>query len=120
MLPLEYDCVCYKLCLFSQTIPMALVREFGITGKQLLVLRDPLGSSWPVRTASWRSGRMVFATGWSDFYKGNCLEEGDVCVFEFVQNASLIHVHIFRAREVTVQVDEKPGNQVLNLVIAVS
>ncbi|XP_010908022.1 B3 domain-containing protein At3g17010 [Elaeis guineensis] len=109
----HFIATCRKSRRSYMTIPMALVREFGLTGKQLVILRDPVGSSWPVRIASWRSGRMVFATGWSDFYKGNCLEDGDVCVFEFVQNASLIHVHIFRAKEVAAEMDQKPGECLL-------
>lgn len=74
-----------------------------------MILRDPVGSLWPVKVACRRDGRVVLGTGWADFLRGNCLGEGDICVFEFVREINEIHVHIFRVKDDTEELVGKSG-----------
>ncbi|PKA57384.1 Putative B3 domain-containing protein [Apostasia shenzhenica] len=92
------------------TIPRSFEKECKLRKMNDIILQDSKWRTWPVRIADWR-GRVALATGWAKFRDGNYLEEGDVCVFEFLQANYAIRVHIFRVKEYDVPDRRKIGNR---------
>lgn len=92
------------------TIPVSFIRECELGKMDAIILQDQMGRSWPVRIAHW-IGRVAMAKGWPKFRDVNHLNEGDVCVFEFLEADKAIHVHIFRAKENTATVLRRTGNR---------
>ena len=104
-------------CFDCQTIPTELAKKYNLDEKNLIVLRDPRGTSWSVTLSSWQDGRRCLSSGWSHLYKKNRLKEGDVCVLEFVQGGAAINVHIFRAEEYNAKKIPKPRKELFHLLI---
>ncbi|WCJ33815.1 B3 domain-containing transcription factor VRN1 [Euphorbia peplus] len=49
-------------------------------------IEDRDGNEWMIDTNFlWKGGSLRLQNGWSEFYGENCLEEGDVCLFELIQ-----------------------------------
>ncbi|KAL0911196.1 hypothetical protein M5K25_019318 [Dendrobium thyrsiflorum] len=92
------------------TIPVSFMRECDLGSMEAIILQDQKGRSWPVRIAHW-IGRVAMAKGWAKFRDVNHLKEGDVCVFEFLEADTAIHVHIFRAKQNTAGVLRRAGNK---------
>lgn len=67
------------------TIPAEFVKSNNLSQHQSLALRDPSGKLWDVKLKLWRScnaTRQILFHGWYEFYRGNNLKIGDLCIFE--------------------------------------
>ncbi|KAH7686354.1 B3 DNA binding domain-containing protein [Dioscorea alata] len=90
-----------KLCRSHITKPyvMRLPRAFSHTHlprkKSVLIIKDPNMKSWEVTHIPHEGDRDRLSAGWYNFFRGNDLKLGDVCVFELVKPLQL-NVHIFR------------------------
>lgn len=87
-------CVC--VCVNMQRFPTGFSRQHLPRERTDVVLRDPGGKVWSVLYIPNTRDRL--SRGWCAFARGNCLEEGDYCVFELVAAAEF-QVHIFRVVE---------------------
>ncbi|OVA05170.1 B3 DNA binding domain [Macleaya cordata] len=96
---------------YHLTIPRALAIENGLETKRSIVLQDPEGRSWPVIISRRPDGRIDMTNGWPQFWKGNRLEVGDTCLFEFLNQSkgNKLSVRIFRKAEV-----KKPARLLLS------
>ncbi|TVU35254.1 hypothetical protein EJB05_17132, partial [Eragrostis curvula] len=78
---------------FMMRFPTGFSRQHLPRERTDVVLRDPGGKAWVVLYIPNTRDRL--SRGWCAFARGNCLEEGDYCVFELVAAAEF-RVHIFR------------------------
>ncbi|GJM93280.1 hypothetical protein PR202_ga09825 [Eleusine coracana subsp. coracana] len=78
---------------FMMRFPTGFSRQHLPRDRTDVVLRDPGGKAWVVLYIPNTRDRL--SRGWCAFARGNCLEEGDYCVFELVAAAEF-RVHIFR------------------------
>ncbi|XP_006644645.1 B3 domain-containing protein Os01g0723500 [Oryza brachyantha] len=81
---------------FMMRFPTGFSRQHLPRERTDVVLRDPGGKAWVVLYIPNTRDRL--SRGWCAFARGNCLEEGDYCVFELVAAAEF-RVHIFRVVE---------------------
>ncbi|XP_062220064.1 B3 domain-containing protein Os01g0723500-like [Phragmites australis] len=81
---------------FMMRFPTGFSRQHLPRERTDVVLRDPGGKAWVVLYIPNTRDRL--SRGWCAFARGNCLEEGDYCVFELV-GAAEFRVHIFRVVE---------------------
>uniref|UniRef100_A0A0D9V549 TF-B3 domain-containing protein n=1 Tax=Leersia perrieri TaxID=77586 RepID=A0A0D9V549_9ORYZ len=81
---------------FMMRFPTGFSRQHLPRERTDVVLRDPTGKAWAVLYIPNTRDRL--SRGWCAFARGNCLEEGDYCVFELVA-AGEFRVHIFRVVE---------------------
>ncbi|XP_048568121.1 B3 domain-containing protein Os01g0723500-like [Triticum urartu] len=81
---------------FMMRFPTGFSRQHLPREKTEMVLRDPGGKAWAALYIP--STRDRLSRGWCAFARGNCLEEGDCCVFELV-GAAEFRVHVFRVVE---------------------
>ncbi|KAF7037711.1 hypothetical protein CFC21_048027 [Triticum aestivum] len=81
---------------FMMRFPTGFSRQHLPREKTEMVLRDPDGKAWAALYIP--STRDRLSRGWCAFARGNCLEEGDCCVFELA-GAAEFRVHIFRVVE---------------------
>ncbi|KAM3351291.1 hypothetical protein ACQJBY_023351 [Aegilops geniculata] len=81
---------------FMMRFPTGFSRQHLPREKTEMVLRDPDGKAWAALYIP--STRDRLSRGWCAFARGNCLEEGDCCVFELV-GAAEFRVHVFRVVE---------------------
>ncbi|KAK7337901.1 hypothetical protein VNO77_18492 [Canavalia gladiata] len=66
-------------------IPRGLLRKLNITMSPEINLRDEKNRLWPVKIMNMEEGtRKYLGAGWSNFRKGNNIEEGHLCDFELV------------------------------------
>lgn len=79
---------------YGTPIPHCFVKIHDLRDRQSMLICDPKGKFWPVKLIH-AQDRCEFGSGWRDFWDGNNLEDGDRCIFEFVE--SVIRVHIIRA-----------------------
>lgn len=79
-----------------QRFPTGFSRQHLTRERTEMVLRDPDGKAWAALYIPNTRDRL--SRGWCAFARGNCLEEGDCCVFELV-GAAEFRVHIFRVVE---------------------
>ncbi|KAH7686358.1 B3 DNA binding domain-containing protein [Dioscorea alata] len=90
-----------KLCRshIRQPYVMRLPRAFSHTHlprkKLVLIIKDPNMKSWEVTYIPHKGHADFLSAGWHNFFHGNDLKVGDVCVFELVKPRQL-NVHIFR------------------------
>uniref|UniRef100_M8CP43 B3 domain-containing protein n=1 Tax=Aegilops tauschii TaxID=37682 RepID=M8CP43_AEGTA len=80
----------------AERFPTGFSRQHLPREKTEMVLRDPDGKAWAALYIP--STRDRLSRGWCAFARGNCLEEGDCCVFELA-GAAEFRVHIFRVVE---------------------
>ncbi|KAJ1254862.1 hypothetical protein BS78_K315700 [Paspalum vaginatum] len=78
---------------FMMRFPTGFSRQHLPRERTDVVLRDPGGKAWVVLYIPNTRDRL--SRGWCAFARGNCLEEGDYCVFELV-GAAEFRVHVFR------------------------
>ncbi|CAO2166232.1 unnamed protein product [Urochloa humidicola] len=78
---------------FMMRFPTGFSRQHLPRERTDVVLRDPDGKAWVVLYIPNTRDRL--SRGWCAFARGNCLEEGDYCVFELVAAAEF-RVHVFR------------------------
>ncbi|XP_062204432.1 B3 domain-containing protein Os01g0723500-like [Phragmites australis] len=83
-------------CLRAQRFQTGVSRQHLPRERTEVVLRDPGGKAWVVLCIPNTRDRL--SRGWCAFARGNCLEEGDYCVFELVAAAEF-RVHISRVVE---------------------
>ncbi|TKW16519.1 hypothetical protein SEVIR_5G304500v4 [Setaria viridis] len=81
---------------FMMRFPTGFSRQHLPRERTDVVLRDPGGKAWVVLYIPNTRDRL--SRGWCAFARGNCLEEGDYCVFELV-GAAEFRVHVFRVAE---------------------
>ncbi|KAF0921022.1 hypothetical protein E2562_038225 [Oryza meyeriana var. granulata] len=81
---------------FMMRFPTGFSRQHLPRERTDVVLRDAGGKVWSVLYIPNTRDRL--SRGWCAFARGNCLEEGDYCVFELVAAAEF-RVHIFRVVE---------------------
>ncbi|KAI5000170.1 hypothetical protein ZWY2020_004759 [Hordeum vulgare] len=81
---------------FMMRFPTGFSRQHLPRERTEMVLRDPDGKAWAALYIP--SARDRLSRGWCAFARGNCLEEGDCCVFELV-GAAEFRVHVFRVVE---------------------
>lgn len=81
---------------FMMRFPTGFSRQHLPRERAEMALRDPDGKAWAVLYIPNTRDRL--SRGWCAFARGNCLEEGDCCVFELV-GAAEFRVHIFRVVE---------------------
>ncbi|KAF7030637.1 hypothetical protein CFC21_042140 [Triticum aestivum] len=81
---------------FMMRFPTGFSRQHLPREKTEMVLRDPGGKAWAALYIPGTRDRL--SRGWCAFARGNCLEEGDCCVFELV-GAAEFRVHVFRVVE---------------------
>ncbi|KAL6845071.1 hypothetical protein ACP4OV_024566 [Aristida adscensionis] len=81
---------------FMMRFPTGFSRQHLPRERTEVVLRDPGGKAWVALYIPNTRDRL--SRGWCAFARGNCLEEGDYCVFELVAAAEF-RVHIFRVVE---------------------
>lgn len=81
---------------FMMRFPTGFSRQHLPRERTEMVLRDPDGKAWAALYIPNTRDRL--SRGWCAFARGNCLEEGDCCVFELV-GAAEFRVHIFRVVE---------------------
>ncbi|KAL6012099.1 hypothetical protein ACLOJK_002575 [Asimina triloba] len=74
-------------------LPRKFVRSYLPRKNCLMTVWDPTGRKWNINHV-----HGALSAGWKYFCLHNNLEEGDVCVFEHVENHEL-RVHIFRVVE---------------------
>lgn len=91
----------FLLCLilyiyFVQRIPTSFSKNFIEKKKQIVKLWVD-DRMWHVSlTVHWRKA-LKLSAGWAAFAKGNCLTEGDVCIFELLDRNNIsLKVYIFR------------------------
>jgi hypothetical protein len=85
-----------RFCACVQRFPTGFSRQHLPRERTDVVLRDPGGKAWVVLYIPNTRDRL--SRGWCAFARGNCLEEGDYCVFELVAAAEF-RVHVFRVVE---------------------
>ncbi|CAD6236983.1 unnamed protein product [Miscanthus lutarioriparius] len=90
---------------FMMRFPTGFSRQHLRRERTDVVLRDPGGKARVVLYIPNTRDRL--SRGWCAFARGNCLEEGDYCVFELV-GAAEFRVHVFRVVEPAVPA---PGGQ---------
>eukprot|EP00261_Vitis_vinifera_P017927 XP_010647774.1 PREDICTED: B3 domain-containing protein At5g60140-like [Vitis vinifera] len=82
-------------------VPVDVLKDHNIALPPRVLLRDPLGRSWPGDVAVWKDGR-TWISGWRAFCKWNHVDENDTCICELVQErghqGDVIVVHIQRAQ----------------------
>ncbi|CAL4974301.1 unnamed protein product [Urochloa decumbens] len=81
---------------FMMRFPTGFSRQHLPRERTDVVLRDPEGKAWVVLYIPNTRDRL--SRGWCAFARGNCLEEGDYCVFELVAAAEF-RVHVFRVAD---------------------
>lgn len=81
---------------FMMRFPTGFSRQHLPRERTDVLLRDPGGKAWVVLYIPNTRDRL--SRGWCAFARGNCLEEGDYCVFELVGTAEF-RVHVFRVVE---------------------
>uniref|UniRef100_A0A0E0JNF8 TF-B3 domain-containing protein n=1 Tax=Oryza punctata TaxID=4537 RepID=A0A0E0JNF8_ORYPU len=81
---------------FMMRFPTGFSRQHLPRERTDVLLRDPVGKVWSVLYIPNTRDRL--SRGWCAFARGNCLEEGDYCVFELVAAAEF-RVHVFRVVE---------------------
>lgn len=81
---------------FMMRFPTGFSRQHLPRERTEVTLRDPEGKAWSVLYIP--NARDRLSRGWCAFARGNCLEEGDCCVFELV-GAAEFRIHIFRVVE---------------------
>ncbi|CAO2194552.1 unnamed protein product [Urochloa humidicola] len=81
---------------FMMRFPTGFSRQHLPRERTDVVLRDPGGKAWVVLYIPNTRDRL--SRGWCAFARGNCLEEGDYCVFELVAAAEF-RVHVFRVAD---------------------
>ena len=79
-----------------QRFPTGFSRQHLPRERTEVTLRDPDGRAWSVLYIPNTRDRL--SRGWCAFARGNCLEEGDCCVFELF-GAAEFRVHVFRVVE---------------------
>lgn len=91
----------------TQTIPGQYSKKHMPGERIQIKVQDTNGFQWP---ASWIKSdhHSGISGGWAAFSRDHCLEEGDVCVFEVLDNKDwTVLVNIFRV----VDVDLKPNSR---------
>jgi hypothetical protein len=91
----------------TQTIPGQYSKKHMPGERIQIKVQDTNGFQWP---ASWIKSdhHSGISGGWAAFSRDHCLEEGDVCVFEVIDNKDwTVLVNIFRV----VDVDLKPNSR---------
>ncbi|GER26707.1 transcriptional factor B3 family protein [Striga asiatica] len=66
-------------------IPSEFCQSMKLEDKPYMIVRDPLGRSWPMKLKFEKNNgckRIRICFGWNEFYESNGLKEGDVCLFE--------------------------------------
>ncbi|CAO1945140.1 unnamed protein product [Urochloa humidicola] len=81
---------------FMMRFPTGFSRQHLPRERTDVVLRDPDGKAWVVLYIPNTRDRL--SRGWCAFARGNCLEEGDYCVFELAAAAEF-RVHVFRVAD---------------------
>ncbi|CAM0882478.1 unnamed protein product [Alopecurus aequalis] len=81
---------------FMMRFPTGFSRQHLPREKTEVTLRDQDGKAWSALYIPNTRDRL--SRGWCAFARGNCLEEGDCCVFELV-GAAEFRIHIFRVVE---------------------
>uniref|UniRef100_A0ACD5VQG2 Uncharacterized protein n=1 Tax=Avena sativa TaxID=4498 RepID=A0ACD5VQG2_AVESA len=81
---------------FMMRFPTGFSRQHLARERTEVTLRGPDGRAWSVLYIPNTRDRL--SRGWCAFARGNCLEEGDCCVFELV-GAAEFRIHIFRVVE---------------------
>uniref|UniRef100_A0ACD5W051 Uncharacterized protein n=1 Tax=Avena sativa TaxID=4498 RepID=A0ACD5W051_AVESA len=81
---------------FMMRFPTGFSRQHLARERTEVTLRGPDGRAWSVLYIPNTRDRL--SRGWCAFARGNCLEEGDCCVFELVAAAEF-RIHIFRVVE---------------------
>ncbi|XP_047056869.1 B3 domain-containing protein Os01g0723500-like [Lolium rigidum] len=81
---------------FMMRFPTGFSRQHLPRERTEVTLRDPDGKAWSALYIPNTRDRL--SRGWCAFARGNCLEEGDCCVFELA-GAAEFRVHIFRVVE---------------------
>lgn len=76
-----------------QCIPAYFLGDHLPKQKTTILLRDPKGRAWEVTFIA-DDCRSHLSGGWSAFSVGNNLKEGDVCIFEVVDECQM-QMHIF-------------------------
>ncbi|KAH6771215.1 hypothetical protein C2S52_016018 [Perilla frutescens var. hirtella] len=77
-------------------IPTPFARMHLPICKQTMMLKDSNGISWLINIVATSAGRLVMSAGWKAFADARSLKEGDVCIFELV-NQNLMHVRVHRS-----------------------
>ncbi|XP_050209776.1 B3 domain-containing transcription factor VRN1-like [Mercurialis annua] len=83
---------------YRQAIPASFVKKYFNKPQGIAMLSTMDGNLWPVEHKYYVfSSSAKFSRGWKEFAIRNCLEIGDVCVFELVDRANTtLKVAIFR------------------------
>ncbi|KAM0918915.1 hypothetical protein ACQ4PT_008540 [Festuca glaucescens] len=81
---------------FMMRFPTGFSRQHLPRERTEVTLRDSDGKAWSALYIPNTRDRL--SRGWCAFARGNCLEEGDCCVFELA-GAAEFRVHIFRVVE---------------------
>ncbi|KAM7252546.1 hypothetical protein ACFE04_024429 [Oxalis oulophora] len=85
-------------------LPKEFARETGLNSKQKVTLKyisegGVAGEEWPVKIQKRevKDGyRFRLAVGWLNFFNGEGLSIGDLCLFEFVRGS--LHVKVLRKK----------------------
>lgn len=93
----------------SQTIPGHYSKRHMPGERIQIKVQDTNGFQWP---ASWimSDHHSGISGGWAAFSRDHALEEGDVCVFEVIDNKDwTVLVHIFRVVDVDLKPNQRGG-----------
>jgi hypothetical protein len=83
----------------AQHIPSSFAQKYLNRVSGLVTLQISDGQRWLVRCINEGNGAKL-SQGWREFVLDNCLEEGDVCVFELINMEDIVlKVTIFRVLE---------------------
>ncbi|CAK7329782.1 unnamed protein product [Dovyalis caffra] len=80
-------------------VPSGFARRYMREVPEYVRLQISDGREWAVRFSwnGYRRLRLILTKGWSRFYRENNLVEGDVCVFELINDdSSMLTVSVFR------------------------
>ncbi|XP_039122859.1 B3 domain-containing protein Os01g0723500-like [Dioscorea cayenensis subsp. rotundata] len=80
---------------YVMRLPYAFSRTHLPRKKLVLIMKDPNMKSSEVTYIPQKGDADFLSAGWHNFFRGNGLKLGDVCVFELVKPRQL-NVHIFR------------------------
>lgn len=82
-----------------QHVPSAFAVKYLRNISETIKVEDCYGGEWIIHTfCSWRGWSLVLRGGWDEFFSDNDMQNGDVCLFELIQERDVVlKVLVFHA-----------------------